>query len=149
MAAGLSVNPSNLDALRARLNELARTTLRPEQLHPPLRLDCHAGLAELTEEQIVELDLLRPTGQGNPPVQIIVPNLAHDRPPQKVGRERQHAKFWVTDGRVTREAIWYASGDRPVPTGRFDLACVPHVHEFNGRRSVQMKVLDWRPAQAL
>jgi len=149
MAAGLSVNPCNLDALRIRLNELARTTLRPEQLHPPLRLDTYVGMAELTEEQIVELDLLRPTGQGNPPVQIIVPNLAHDRPPQKVGRERQHAKFWVTDGRVTREAIWYAAGNRPVPAGRFDLACVPHVHEFNGRRSVQFKVLDWRPAQAL
>ena len=97
---------------------------------------------------MLELDRLRPTGQGNPPVQIVVPNLAHDRPPQRVGRERQHAKFWVTDGRVTREAIWYASGDRPVPTGRFDLACVPHVHEFNGRRSVQLKVLDWRDAEA-
>ncbi|MGE3309422.1 MAG: single-stranded-DNA-specific exonuclease RecJ [Limisphaerales bacterium] len=146
MAAGLSLAPGNLDALRTRLNELARTALRPEQLNPPLRLDAHAALSELTEEQLVELDRLRPTGQGNPPVQIIVPNLAHDRPPQKVGRERQHAKFWVTDGRVTREAIWYAAGDRPIPTGRFDLACVPHVHEFNGRRSVQLKVLDWRPA---
>jgi len=146
MAAGLSVNPGNLDALRLRLNELARDRLRPEQLHPPLRLDASAGLSELTEEQIVELDRLRPTGQGNPPVQLIVPNLAHERPPQRVGRERQHAKFWVTDGRVTREAIWYAAGDRPTPPGRFDLACVPHVHEFNGRRSVQLKVLDWRPA---
>jgi single-stranded-DNA-specific exonuclease len=148
MAAGLSVEPANLDALRIRLNELARSALRPEQLQPPLRLDTHAGLAELTEERILELDRLRPTGQGNPPVQIVVPNLAHDRPPQRVGRERQHAKFWVTDGRVTREAIWYACGDRPVPTARFDLACVPHVHEFNGRRSVQLKVLDWRDAAA-
>lgn len=144
MAAGLSVDPRNLEALRSRLNELARATLRPDQLHPPLRLDAAVGLSALTEEQINELDRLRPTGQGNPPVQLVVTGLRHDRPPQRVGRERQHLKLWVTDGRSMREAIWYACGDRPVPEGVFDLGCVPHIHDYNGRRNVQLKVLDWR-----
>ena len=146
MAAGLSVRPDNIDALRRRLNEIARRILRPEQLLPPLRLDARVTLADLTEQSLQELDRLRPTGQGNAPVQFVVGGLAHERPPQRVGRERQHAKFWVTDGRLTREAIWYASGDRPFPTVPFELACVPHVHDFNGRRTVQLKVLDWRPA---
>lgn len=146
MAAGLSVLPRNLDALRERLNAIARAMLRPEQLQPPLRLDAVATLASLTEAQIEELERLRPTGQGNPPVQLVVASLRHDRPPQRVGRERQHAKFWVTDGRVTREAIWYAAGERAIPEGIFDLACVPHIHEYNGRRNVQLKVLDWRPS---
>ncbi len=146
MAAGLSIPAGNLDALRARLNELARAALGREQLQPPLRLDGTVALSLLTEDQIRDLDQLRPMGQGNPPVQLVVPGLRHDRPPQRVGRERQHAKFWVSDGRVTREAIWYVVGDRPSPEGCFDLACVPHVHDYNGRRSVQLKVLDWRPA---
>lgn len=145
MAAGLSVAPENLDALRGRLNELARAMLLPEQLRPPLRLDAVVHLADLSETQLADLDRLRPTGQGNPAVQLIVTGLSHERLPQRVGRERQHAKFWVTDGRLTREAIWYAAGNRPIPEGVFELACVPHVHEFNGRRSVQLKVLDWRP----
>jgi single-stranded-DNA-specific exonuclease len=146
MAAGLSMSPENLPSLRARLNQIARDRLRPEQLHPPLRLDAAIPLTQLSEEQIHELDRLRPTGQGNPPVQLVVTQLRHARPPQRVGRDRQHAKFWVTDGRVSREAIWYCAGDRPVPNDTFDLACVAHLHEFNGRRSVQLKVLDWRPA---
>jgi hypothetical protein len=29
---------------------------------------------------------------------------------------------------------------------KFDLAFAPQVNEFNGRRTVQLKVLDWRPA---
>jgi len=29
--------------------------------------------------------------------------------------------------------------------GQFDLAFAPQVNEFNGRRPVQLKVLDWRP----
>lgn len=149
MAAGLSMQPTNLDALRLRLNALARQTLRPDQFLPPLRLDATVPLHHLTEEQLLELDRLRPTGQGNPPVQLVVSHLQHDRPPQRVGRDRQHAKFWVTDGRVTREAIWYGAGDRPVPAPPFDLACVAHLHEFNGRRSIQLKVLDWRPSSPL
>jgi hypothetical protein len=32
-----------------------------------------------------------------------------------------------------------------LPVGRFDLAFAPQTNEFNGRRVVQLKVLDWRP----
>ena len=39
MAAGVSLPPANLDAFRARLNELARRALKPEELQAPLRLD--------------------------------------------------------------------------------------------------------------
>jgi hypothetical protein len=30
--------------------------------------------------------------------------------------------------------------------GKFDLAFAPQANDFNGMRSVQLKVLDWRPA---
>jgi len=30
--------------------------------------------------------------------------------------------------------------------GQFDLAFAPSINEFNGRTTVQLKVLDWRPA---
>jgi hypothetical protein len=32
-----------------------------------------------------------------------------------------------------------------VPAGRFDLAFSPQINDYNGRRIVQLKVLDWRP----
>ena len=32
MAAGVTLRPANLDAFRARLNELARRALKPEEL---------------------------------------------------------------------------------------------------------------------
>src|SRR5436190_16926196 len=39
MAAGLSIHPKNLDALRSRLNQLAHRTLSREQMQPLLLLD--------------------------------------------------------------------------------------------------------------
>ena len=145
MAAGLTVDPTKVDALRARLNELARRALKPELLQPSLRLDAEITPAELTLDRVRELQQLQQTGMGNPAVQLLARNLTHHRPLQRMGAEKKHAKLWVTDGQAMREAVlWNAEGSLPV--GRFDLAFSPQLNEFNGATGVQLKVLDWRPA---
>jgi len=147
MAAGLSIHPDKIDALRERLNKLARLALKPENLQPPLRLDAEVGLDEMNFEMLNELARLKPTGQGNPLVQFCARNLTHARPLQRIGADRQHVKMWVTDSAATLEAIWWNGGGSSLPVGKFDLAFAPQINEFNGRRTVQLKVLDWRPAQ--
>lgn len=146
LAAGLTVRPENLDALRQRLNELARRALSSDALQPQLRLDAEAGLEEISLAALAELAQLKPTGQGNPGVQFFARQLSHQRPLQRIGAERQHVKMWVTDGTTTHEAVWWGAGNESLPVGRFDLAFAPQINEFNGRRAVQLKVLDWRPA---
>jgi single-stranded-DNA-specific exonuclease len=146
MAAGVTLDPTKLDAFRERLNSVARRSLRPEQLQPFLRLDGEVPLRELTLERVTELDRLKPTGQGNRVVLAAVRGLGHERALQRMGVERQHVKMWVTDGRATVEAVWWGAGNESLPVGRFDLACTPQINDYNGRRSVQLKVVDWRPA---
>lgn len=144
MAAGLSIASANLDAFRQRLNDHARRTLKPEQLQAPLRLDAEIGLDEITLDRLAELDRLRPTGQGNPSVQFYARAITHQRPLQRMGAEKQHVKMWVTDGTVTHEAVWWGAGNGSLPVGRFDLAFAPQINQYNGKRAVQLKVLDWR-----
>lgn len=146
MAAGLSVKADLVGELRKRLNDLARRTLNPERLQPTLRLDIAVDLADLTLDRLKELERLEPTGQGNPRVQLCVRNLALKKPPQRIGRDQQHTKLWVTDGTRSVDAVWWNSATLKPPTGRFDLACAPEINEFNGKRAVQLKMLDWRPA---
>ena len=146
LAAGLTIDAKNIDALRARLNELARRALKPEELVPALRLDAELALREISLERLDELDRLKPLGQGNPSTQFVAHNLTQARPLQRMGAEKQHLKLWVTDGAVTHEAVWWGAGrEAALPVGRFDLAFAPQINSFNGRRSVQLKVLDWRP----
>jgi single-stranded-DNA-specific exonuclease len=145
MAAGLSIHPDKIDALRERLNKLARLALKPENLQPPLRLDAEVGLDEMNFEILNELAHLKPTGQGNPGAQFCARNLTHARPLQRIGVDRRHVKMWVTDGTATLEAVWWNGGDKSLPVGKFDLAFAPQINEFNGKRTVQLKVLDWRP----
>ncbi len=147
MAAGVTVHPDKVDALRTRLNEVARRTLRPEQLQPSLRVDAETSLRALTLERVEELARLEQTGMGNPSVHLALRGLLHARPLQRMGVEKKHARLSVTDGRATRDAVMWGVGDGSLPVGRFDLAVVPQLNNYNGQVSVQLKVLDWKPAE--
>ena len=54
--------------------------------------------------------------------------------------------MWLTDGAATHEAVWWGAGQESLPVGKFDLAFMPKSEIYNGRRMVQLKVLDWRAA---
>lgn len=146
MAAGLSIHPRNLEAFRIRMNHLARGSLAREHLQASLRLDAEVGLEEMTFDAVLRLAQLKPTGSGNPSVQFFARNLLHQRPLQRMGADKQHVKLWVTDGTTAHEAVWWGAGNESLPVGRFDLAFAPQINEYNGRRLLQLKVLDWRPA---
>jgi single-stranded-DNA-specific exonuclease len=144
MAAGLSIASANLDSFRQRLNEFARRTIKPEDLQPLLRLDAEVGLKEITLDRLAELERMHPTGQKNPAVQFCARKVTHKRPLQRLGTNKQHVKMWVTDGTSTHEAVWWGAGNGSLPVGEFDLAFVPQINQFNGKRTVQLKVLDWQ-----
>jgi len=142
----LSLPAGNVQSFRARLNELARQSLAPDQLHPCLRLDAEVRLRDLHLEQVRELSRLEPLGQGNPPVHLVVRGLSRPYPPQRMGRDHQHVKMCVTDGQSSHEAVWWNCDAQALPEGKFDLAFAPQVNAFDGRLSVQLKVLDWKAA---
>jgi single-stranded-DNA-specific exonuclease len=146
MAAGLSIEAGQVGLLRQRLNDMARAALSQEQLRPCLKLDGQVESSGLTLEQVEELARLDPVGQGNPAVRLAWRGLSHARPPQRMGKENQHVKFRVARGGPMLEAVWWNCRNAPLPSDGFDLAFTPTVNEYNGRRSVQLKVLDWQPA---
>jgi single-stranded-DNA-specific exonuclease len=145
MAAGITVASDKVEAFRCRLNEIARRTLSAEQLRPILRIDAEIALSDLSLERIEELEKLEPHGPSNPSINLVVRKVSHQRAPQRMGKQNQHAKLWVTDGNQTFEAVWWNCGDGPLPKVMFDLAFVPEINEYNGNRRVQLKVLDWKP----
>jgi single-stranded-DNA-specific exonuclease len=144
MAAGVTIRPEQIDSLRARLNDLARRSLKPEQFQPPLRIDAEVAASDMTIECLHELARLEQTGIGNPPVRLWLRNVTHARPLLRMGADKKHAKLWITDGRRTVEAVLWNVGDGPLPVGRFDVAFTPQLNDFNGSSTVQLKVLDWR-----
>ncbi len=148
MAAGVTIQPDKVEAFRQRLNEVAKRSLGTDTLIPELRLDAVVPLRELTIETVTELQKLAPFGQQNPAIQICIPAVTNALSPQKLGRGQQHWRFRITDGVAQMDALWWGAVTEglPVPTGTFDVAAVPQVEEFNGRKMVRLRFLAWRPA---
>ena len=147
MAAGVSVKPGRLDAFRERINEIASKIITPDMFQPPLKLDAETDLSEMTLVRVEEMGQLEPLGQGNPEIQLLIPDLNLSSPVYRMGKDRQHAKFWITDERGSCEVIAWNLKPEDEPKDQFDLAVAPQVNDFNGHRSVQLKLIDWRPAQ--
>lgn len=147
MAAGLSIRSEKLPEFRERLNCVARSAIKAEHLNPEIELDAEVGLEELTTQSLQTLAAVKPVGQGNRALHFFCRRLTHQRPLQRMGTEKQHVKMWVSDGSVTREAVWWGAGNESLPVGRFDLAFTPQLNTYNGTLTVQLKVLDWLQAR--
>ncbi len=146
MAAGVTIEPENITRFRERLNQAARSALQPEALRPSLRLDSEVCLDDITPGLLESFDRLRPYGNGNPAPYFLARGVSQQRPAQRMGHEKQHAKLWVTNGSAVREAVWWGAGAESLPTGTLDLAFEPSMNHYNGRSAPQLKVLDWQPA---
>lgn len=146
MAAGLSLQPEQLKDFTEKFMAIAQRQLKGGKLMPTLRLDASVPLRQLTMGAVDSLLRLQPTGQGVGPVQVAVPQVELNAPVRWMGKEKQHAKLLVTDGNVTAEVLCWNAKDKPLPDGRFDLAVEPGINVWRGKRSLQLKMLDWRSA---
>ncbi|HEY1171922.1 MAG TPA: single-stranded-DNA-specific exonuclease RecJ [Verrucomicrobiae bacterium] len=144
MAAGLTIVPLQVEAFRTRLNDLARKTISAEYLQPRLSLDAEITLGQVDMVFLDALQKLEPMGQGNAAVQLAARNLRMVGEPRRMGKEGQHVKFQATDGVSVRDVVWWGVGQAPMPKGVFDLAFAPQRNEYNGRTTIQLKLLDWR-----
>jgi len=64
-AAGLSINPAQVDAFRAKINLYAKDNLNAAHLSTKIDFDLEIGLHEIDEVLLKELALLEPHGAGN------------------------------------------------------------------------------------
>lgn len=112
--------------------------------------DAEVGLAEVDERLAQELAGLGPFGQQNPPPLLVTRN-ARITAMRRVGNG-SHVKLTVDDDRAaTRGAIGFGLGDRFTELGievgaRVDLAFLPTVSTWQGRRSAELELADLAPA---
>ncbi len=145
-AAGLTVRNENLEALKARLKEIAREQFAGLDLRPTLFADMELPLAELRPELLKHLSYLQPTGYGNPEAVFVTRNL-QVKYARSVGADGSHLKLTLTDGRLTYDAIGFRLGHlaKELPP-RVDVLYNFESNEYNGRSSLQLNLKDVKPA---
>jgi single-stranded-DNA-specific exonuclease len=149
-AAGLTIEPGNIDAFRERLSGLAAATLAAEDYIPKLNVDFRVALAEIDAALLEELACLAPHGMGNPSPLFVCEDLAVAGV-KPVGAEGRHLKLRVRRQGASGDVIaWDMGGLAPDLTGdaSIDLAFLPEFNEWQGQRHIQLKARDVRLHEA-
>ena len=148
MAAGLTVLPENIDALRAALDAYAESHMTEEEYVPCLALEAELRPKEITEELVTELSYLEPYGMANPrPLFGCFGVEGVDV--RVIGREGQHLKFLIETGMQPIQVIGWNMAEKSVMVdrGAVDIAYMPEFNEWNGKISVQCKLTELRSSE--
>lgn len=145
-AAGFSVKPDQIDALKAALQAVARERVSETDLIPILRIDMAVDPTELTLELAETLGRLGPFGHGNPPP-VFYSNQFKPVEFKRVGTG-EHLKLRMVDasGRIVLDGIGFGLGNKiqVCHQDQVELAFTFEINHWKGTRLPQLQVLDIR-----
>ncbi len=144
MAAGLSLEKDNIDKLRKKLND--DLTLDDEMFVPVKWIDVPMPLGYVTFDIIKQINRLEPFGKGNEkPVFADKDLLVRDA--RIIGKNKNVLKMTLEDnaGKI-HSCIQFQAGEdsKPQNGSRISIIYYPDINEYNGSKSIQFVVSEWR-----
>ena len=148
MAAGLSIKEEDVPEFRRRLNENA--VLTEEDFIPRVWIDVPMPLEYVTEGLVEELKRLEPFGQGNEKPLFAQKGLMI-RSLRVLGKNRNVVKLGlVTDTGLSMDGLLFGDGDAVqrelAGKDRIDIVYYPDVNEYNGNRTLQAVIRNYKAA---
>ena len=146
MAVGVSLKKTRLEEFRALFDRVIRHGQEQGAAEPGLELSSWLEGTQLNEQLLAELEQLHPFGMGNPEPVFGVRGLRLRNRPEVF--KEQHFRFAAEDAQGRRiSGVAWKLADRLPPAGPLlELAVQLNWNNYNGRRFLQMELLDWRLA---
>lgn len=145
MAAGLRVAPERVGPFTEAFVSLANNRLTAQDMVRLLRIDAEVSLSELTLPTMTAVMQLAPFGMGNPRPVLASGCLELSQEPRCVGKNQEHLQATFRENGTTIRAIGFGLGGHLEDLKqhrRCRVAFEPIINEFNGRRSVEMQMVD-------
>ena len=148
LAAGFNIREEDIPAFRRRINRCVRAYCNGVVPVSSLDVDVAVCPEDITLEEMDQLNRLEPYGAGNGrPVFALLG--ARLESLQSVGQNR-HLKLRLSKGGFCFDAIFFSTTAAEcalTPGSRVDAAFYLQINEFRGSSSVQLQMVDLRPAQ--
>ena len=138
-AAGFTMEQKNLNSFVTALTTYADKALTNEDLVKTITADVKLPISLITKSLIEKLELLKPTGMGNP-----APSFMSVVVIEKVltmGKEQQHLKFYTENG---MEFVAFGKGGllKALSKGEVrEVVYIPELNEWNGNQRIACRVL--------
>lgn len=146
MAAGVSMAPDHVEPFRKRLNELC--CLTEEDLTEVIHIDMALPFSYVTERLVEELELLEPFGKGNTKPVFAARNV-QILESRVLGKNENVLRMKLQDdSKAILDGIYFHDGMHEVLADLqkkpvMHMLYYPEINEFRGRRSLQLRILNY------
>ncbi|MFT4412763.1 single-stranded-DNA-specific exonuclease RecJ [Fredinandcohnia humi] len=144
MAAGMTLEVSNIDELRKRLIDIANQVLTPEDFQPITIVDTSCLLSDITIETILEMNKLSPFGMGNPKPKVLIHEVEISSL-RKIGADQSHLKVVLQQEPLTLDAVGFGMGyvsEGISPLSKLSVIGELTINEWNNSRKPQIMLQD-------
>ena len=146
-AAGFTLTPGNLEALRSRFCQIVSASIGEEPVLPRLFLDGNLSFKDAARLDLVkELQLLQPFGMNNSELVFASPPLLL-KSVRPFGHKHAHLELTDEEANITMRAkAWRSLAHSPPQlVGRkLQIAYSPRLDAYNGVTSIDIHLRDWR-----
>ncbi len=147
MAAGMTIDPQNLEAFEARFQKVAMEQISEEMMRPRLRIESVIQFSDINSQLIETLRRLAPYGPGNMRPLFASQNLEVVGYPRPKIVGKNHLKFKVRQGRTVLDAIGFGMAEQLdlLFAGKpLEMAYILSENEWQGRKTIQLELKDIR-----
>lgn len=145
-AAGLTLQPDQVEAFILKFEEIVSATIGTHSLVPGLDIDAELSFTDIHASFFQTFEEMEPFGPENLKPVFIARHVI-DKGYSRIVKE-QHIRFHVSQYGVLFKGIGYNLADKfPLLANQqpVDIVFVLEENDYNGQRSLQLKVLDLNP----
>lgn len=144
IAAGLSINTSDLEAFTKKINDYANSVLKPDDLLPAVKIDCQIRPEDVTLAAAKLLTKLEPFGMGNEKPSFAIRRLQVTAA-ATMGVDDKHLRLRLASANTVLNAVGFQMGSyacRLQPGDFVDVAFCMDINYYQGNETVQLVLKD-------
>ncbi|HQU56195.1 MAG TPA: single-stranded-DNA-specific exonuclease RecJ, partial [Chitinophagaceae bacterium] len=147
-AAGMTLAINQVQALKEKFETVVAASILPDQLVPVINIDTVISFNQIKQPFFDILSQMEPFGPENLRP-VFITKKVKDNGWSKIVKEN-HIKFALTDGSSTLHGIGFNMAEKfPLLKDQnlIDIVYTIEENEWNDKKSLQLKVIDFRPAE--
>lgn len=144
MATGVSLHWSNVDAFQKAFDRAVRHALEGDAVEPDIEIAAYITVDDINQKFMDAIHLMNPFGEGNPEPIFGLRQVRLAQCPESFGED--HFRFCLRSSRgvYLSGVAWKQAANIPPVDAFIDLAIKVNWNAFNGRRTLQLQLLDWK-----
>lgn len=145
MATGVSLELVNVEVFQKAFDESIRHALEGDSFEPDIEIAAYISVDEIGQEFMDTVALMNPFGEGNPEPVFGIRNVRLAQCAEPFGTDHYRFSLRSSRGMYLSGVAWKKADNLPPADSAIDIAVKINWNVFNGRRSLQMELLDWKP----